>query len=160
MNWILFSDRLPPLVENGRGATDYARVLVTNNLEARDAFGSMSHLWIGRPREVDDSGNGIGKKQWSVAEGGQYLTHWCDPAAADESAKPVARVGYSLAILLVDDLPIDTLLYLHPAAPVASKDAVTLSDAEMNVALEHFDVSDAEGVKAFARWCLAAAERE
>jgi len=31
-----------------------------------------------------------------------------------------------------------------------------LTDAEMNVALEHFDISSPEQVKAFGRWCIEA----
>jgi len=55
------------------------RVLVTNNMNARDAFGDPSHIWYGSPRfdAQEDA--------WSVYEGGQYLTHWMDPFATPKA---------------------------------------------------------------------------
>ena len=41
--------------------------------------------------------------------------------------------------------------------PTENSRADALTDAEMNVALEHFDTETLEGIKAFGRWCIAAA---
>jgi hypothetical protein len=71
--WISFSDRTPPVKSNGRGDNAYQKVLVTNNINARNAFGDPSHVWLGSP--VIDINNG----EWRVYDGGQYLTHWFDP---------------------------------------------------------------------------------
>lgn len=69
--WTAFADALPPTKSNGRGDTCCQRVLVTNNMAARDAFGDPSHIWYGSPMR-DAEG-------WRVYEGGRFLTHWMDP---------------------------------------------------------------------------------
>ena len=70
--WIEFSKQRPPILDNGRGVKLYQKVLVTNNIDARDAFGNPSHVWLGQPHKDKKTG-------WSLYDGGMYLTHWMDP---------------------------------------------------------------------------------
>ncbi|QOV06300.1 hypothetical protein CPT_Maja_080 [Burkholderia phage Maja] len=81
VRWIAFSDALPPLQENGRGDTLRRKVLVTNNINSRDAFGDPSHVWIGNPEHNE-------KCDWYVPNGGMFLTHWADifPAQSESQA--------------------------------------------------------------------------
>ncbi|HGF4015187.1 hypothetical protein [Burkholderia cenocepacia] len=76
--WIAFDDALPPLQDNGRGDTLRRKVIVTNNISARDAFGDPSHVWLGRPHNSADEG-------WRVYDGGRFLTHWMDPFSTVEA---------------------------------------------------------------------------
>lgn len=76
--WIAFDDALPPLQDNGRGDVLRRKVLVTNNVNARDAFGDPSHVWIGNPQNSVDEG-------WHVYGGGKFLTHWMDPFSTVET---------------------------------------------------------------------------
>ncbi|MDN7549108.1 hypothetical protein [Burkholderia cenocepacia] len=76
--WIAFDDALPPLQDNGRGDALRRKVLVTNNISARDAFGDPSHVWLGNPDNSVDEG-------WHVYGGGKFLTHWMDPFSAVEA---------------------------------------------------------------------------
>lgn len=73
--WIAFADALPPIQDNGRGDTLRRKVLVTNNINARDAFGDPSHVWLGNPEHDKKHG-------WFVYDGGMFLTHWADPFTA------------------------------------------------------------------------------
>lgn len=76
--WIAFDDALPPIQDNGRGDTLRRKVLVTNNISARDAFGDPSHVWLGNPHESEDEG-------WRLYVGGKFLTHWMDPFSTVEA---------------------------------------------------------------------------
>lgn len=77
--WIAFDDALPPLQDNGRGDTLRRKVLVTNNIGARDAFGDPSHVWLGNPCQSAEDG-------WYVWDGGKFLTHWMDPFSPIDAA--------------------------------------------------------------------------
>ena len=89
LKWIAFKDRLPPPVELTRepGRLLTKRVLVTNNLTARDAAGQPSHVWFVRPMATLE-----GRTGWTAYDDGDRrihdLTHWCDPLA--ELEKPDA----------------------------------------------------------------------
>lgn len=55
-------------------------VLVTNNLDARDAHGQMSHLWLGmvhKPRRKNDPEGYIAFRD--LYNKVYNLTHWCWP---------------------------------------------------------------------------------
>jgi len=73
--WTVFDRRPPP---------EHAQCLVTNNIKARDAFGNMSHVWIGHPQRsfgpTDSFPHIPPKGTWMIftdcdriVEG---LTHW------------------------------------------------------------------------------------
>lgn len=74
--WISFGERLPKVMTNPRGDIGYQKVLVTNNLGARDAFGELSHVWLTGTLLNDDA------RGWFAYSDGlriSYLTHWLDP---------------------------------------------------------------------------------
>lgn len=64
----------------------FRKVIVTNNLKARDAHGQMSHVWVGLPQVSSgptDSFPRIPEKgSWMMFTDSydtvQYLTHWCE----------------------------------------------------------------------------------
>lgn len=111
--WIAFSDRLPAMKDNGRGATAFKRVLVTNNIHARDAFGERTNVWFGSPVEEPDTGNGPDAKQWRVYEGGQYLTHWMDPFTA-RAQSPVADAQPEPSVELTGAQLLEALDFIAP----------------------------------------------
>jgi hypothetical protein len=60
-------------------------VLATNNLHARDAYGSMSHVWIGFIQESDNRDEGF--MLYNEADRRViHLTHW-HPLPCDELAR-------------------------------------------------------------------------
>lgn len=81
--WVSFADAAPPVDVTVHGldptATVPRKVLVTNNLHARDATGRMSHVWLAMPHE--------GREGWVAFDEGdckiRNLTHWRDPFAGD-----------------------------------------------------------------------------
>ncbi|MDF0506531.1 hypothetical protein POK33_37900 [Burkholderia cenocepacia] len=83
--WIAFTDAMPPVQENGRGDMARRKVLVTNNINARDAFGDPSHVWIGSPVHDEEDG-------WRVPDGGKFLTHWMDPFATSANETGAERL--------------------------------------------------------------------
>ncbi|MCA8237698.1 hypothetical protein [Burkholderia cenocepacia] len=87
--WIAFTEAIPPVQENGRGDRARRKVLVTNNINARDAFGDPSHVWIGSPVHDEDDG-------WCVPDGGKFLTHWMDPFAVSVPAPTDERAAEPL----------------------------------------------------------------
>lgn len=85
MKWISVDDR-PPNENRGR-------VLVTNNIKARDAYGGMSHIWIVFPI-LSSEPEKYGK--WTAFDEGDHricnITHWMplptgDGYSAGESVK-------------------------------------------------------------------------
>lgn len=74
--WVKCSERLP---EEHSG-----KILVTNNLEARDAFGHMSHIWL--VQMIHDGGEEFG---WFAFDdydnrAPQNITHWMPLPPAPE----------------------------------------------------------------------------
>ena len=76
--WVAFSEKLPPFsaASDDASVTSADYVLVTNNINARDRMGRMSHVWFARPHCSNDG--------WVAYMDGSYLkmenlTHWYDP---------------------------------------------------------------------------------
>src|SRR5678815_2626053 len=73
--WCSFEEKLPPPDET---------VLVTNNINARDSKGRMSHVWIGWPQQStgpnDSFPNKPPKGSWLCYQSDsrivESLTHW------------------------------------------------------------------------------------
>jgi len=79
--WIAFADRAPPedaAIDNP-SVKSWRSVLVTNNLNARDRMGRMSHVWYASPIH-----SALGS--WVTYDEADRkivgLTHWFDPLAA------------------------------------------------------------------------------
>lgn len=93
--WIAFNERWPAenaALDNPSVKTT-PRVLVTNNLEARDRMGRMSHIWYAAPMQSsspDITGPVIAFDEGDRAIHG--LTHWLEMAdlqsIADEGMQP------------------------------------------------------------------------
>lgn len=94
--WIAFADRRPePHYDRNRPGPTHASILVTNNIEARDQWGHMSHLWlVGMVHYHDDgphefAGRVIAEKgeitayDQSIDMAIRNLTHW-RPAVPEE----------------------------------------------------------------------------
>lgn len=46
-NWISFDDEMPsPAYDSSNPGPTHGRILVTNNLSARNSCGKMSHIWL------------------------------------------------------------------------------------------------------------------
>lgn len=123
--WIAFADALPPLQCNGRGDTDRRKVLVTNNIDARDSYGDPSHVWLGRPRHDENDG-------WYVFDGGRYLTHWADPFARDPApAQMDARSAFAKFWREVEEMDPEETAQAAFAAGVAFARATPNTDTEV-----------------------------
>ena len=125
VRWIAFSDALPPLQENGRGDTLRRKVLVTNNINSRDAFGDPSHVWIGNPEHNE-------KCEWSVHNGGMFLTHWADisPAQSEsQAAAGTAHIANEWA-----DAACNAVVWLKNVRDGISTPADALAEMESNIA--------------------------
>jgi hypothetical protein len=93
--WIAFADRWPAenaALDNPSVKTT-PRVLVTNNLEARDRMGRMSHIWYAAP--MRSSSPDITGPVIAFDEGDRTihgLTQWLEMASlqsiADEGMQP------------------------------------------------------------------------
>lgn len=77
--WISFDAQEPP-VDTALDDPSVAvprRVLVTNNIKARNRMGQMSHVWLARPQKQG--------KEWVALDDNarciEFLTHWFDPLA-------------------------------------------------------------------------------
>ncbi len=94
--WIAFADRRPePRYERGREVPSHPDILVTNNLEARDRWGRMSHLWLVSMVHYHDDGPSIFNGRELAGKGEitafaqpcdfalRNLTHW-RPAVPEE----------------------------------------------------------------------------
>lgn len=89
--WVSFADRLPPDLP----ATDdpsvmvSPRVFVTNNIDAKNRVGRMSHVWYVHPIKDDATG------EWVAFDEGDRkihsLTHWFDPFASLPAAPKAAE---------------------------------------------------------------------
>ncbi|GKS85825.1 hypothetical protein AVMA1855_16755 [Acidovorax sp. SUPP1855] len=85
--WVSFRDQKPPFAAalDDPKVKTVSRVLVTNNIKARDRMGRMSHVWFSTPIQY-------GKEWVALDEAGrqiEFLTHWFDPFA-DATAAPDA----------------------------------------------------------------------
>lgn len=75
--WIAFADQAPPTAAalDDPSVVTTNRVLVTNNLNAKDRMGRMSHVWFAAPIR--------GKDGWCTFDEADRkiigLTHWMDP---------------------------------------------------------------------------------
>lgn len=88
MGWISFSDQLPDRTHT------HPMILVTNNIEARDSFGHMSHIWLVSMIHTHETQHRF--NNYVIAEAGEItafentsdtrirnLTHW-RPAVPEE----------------------------------------------------------------------------
>ena len=93
--WIAFAERWPAVnaALDDKSVKTTPRVLVTNNLEARDRMGRMSHIWLAAPFKPSDTKRhgcvvGFDESDRMIQE----LTHWLEmdslQSIADEGAKP------------------------------------------------------------------------
>lgn len=83
-NWIAFADRFPPqdAALDDPSVTTTRKVLVTNNLTARDRMGRMSHVWLAFPVGAVDDHDGV----VAYDDGDRKirnLTHWLDAIPRD-----------------------------------------------------------------------------
>lgn len=84
--WHAFVDKEPPTRSqiDDSTVTLTSRVLATNNINARDATGEMSHVWLVRPHRTESQSERARYGDW-VGYGDfsdrpiQCLTHWADP---------------------------------------------------------------------------------
>lgn len=78
--WVAFSERWPPksaaLDDPSVMTTD--RVLVTNNIDARDRMGRMSHVWWATPIQSKNEIVAFTENDWKI----YGLTHWLNPFAS------------------------------------------------------------------------------
>lgn len=77
--WISFADQEPPqsAALDDPSVTTPDRVLVTNNINARDRMGRMSHLWLASPHKTDSADSFTGWVAYDEADRCiQNLTHW------------------------------------------------------------------------------------
>lgn len=83
MTWVAFSERWPEKVcaSDNPEIKCFPKVLVTNNLAARDRMGQMSHIWLAVPFEA--SNPHLTGAVVAFDEGDrriENLTHWLDLA--------------------------------------------------------------------------------
>jgi hypothetical protein len=71
--WISVSEKVPDPREG--------KVLVTNNIKARDTYGNMSHVWL--VRMIHDGSDEFGWFAFDDYDNRvpQHITHWTRPAA-------------------------------------------------------------------------------
>jgi hypothetical protein len=94
--WIAFSDRRPePQYDRTREGPSHPDILVTNNLEARNRWGNMSHVWLVSMVHYHDDGPHIFNGRELAVQGEvtafaqpcdqplRCLTHW-RPAVPEE----------------------------------------------------------------------------
>ncbi|KGC66688.1 gp63 domain protein [Burkholderia pseudomallei] len=135
--WIAFTDAMPPVQENGRGDRARRKVLVTNNINARDAFGDPSHVWIGSPAHDKDDG-------WRVPDGGKFLTHWMDPFATSanetgaEGANDLAHELWAAAQLAPSEGIEDGVRRL---VPIVSRSPATAAAAPADERIAQLEAS-------------------
>jgi len=153
MNWISVKDQLPP--EN------CGFILVTNNIDARSAFGNMSHIWMSLMLHKQDDGrfSAFAHPGFSRVES---ITHWClaAPAVAngeaeDERAKFEKHYGpkdgfawrtaddkyKSAALQMAWELWQAAIASAHQAAPKQS-----LTDEDIRTAALAFGVATGRAV--------------
>lgn len=89
--WVAFADREPPQFPavDDPSVMLSPRVLVTNNIDARDRAGRMSHVWFEHAIKGED--------EW-VAFDSSYrkihgLSHWLDPFAAPQAVQAGGEGG-------------------------------------------------------------------
>lgn len=77
--WTSFKDKEPPkdAALDDRSIKTTRRVLVTNNIEARDRMGRMSHVWFESPIKDRTTGEWVAFDARLCEIFG--LTHWLDP---------------------------------------------------------------------------------
>lgn len=81
VRWIAFADEEPPEdPSNYDGKPITRNVLVTNNIDARDAAGRMSHVWWSRPQRDGDDYVAFDDSMRKV----ERLTHWMDPVGGPQ----------------------------------------------------------------------------
>ncbi|MFG6457881.1 hypothetical protein [Roseateles sp. BYS96W] len=77
--WVSFADLEPPRdarLDNPEVVAG-RRVLVTNNVKARDAMGRMSHVWFVSPIKTNDGWVAFDEADRKIFD----LTYWFDPLA-------------------------------------------------------------------------------
>jgi hypothetical protein len=91
--WAAFADREPPstAAKDDPNVRTTDRVLVTNNMRARDRMGRMSHVWFASPIKSEDG------SEWVAFDEGDRkihgLSHWFDPFAAPQAVQAGGKGG-------------------------------------------------------------------
>lgn len=95
MNWIAFVDHMPEPAYDRKNPDrpTHGKILVTNNLEAVDRWGTMSHLWL-----VD-------------------MVHPHPDSANVFNGKVFAEKGEITAFAQPSDMPLRNLTHWRPAVP-------------------------------------------
>lgn len=104
MKWISVKDALP---EQEKGF-----ILVTNNINARSAFGNMSHFWLAGMLHKKDDGY-IAFAHPTATSRVEGITHWTYVnQQEDQTPHPigmVAKSSHSGLKILVSNVPLDDI---------------------------------------------------
>lgn len=124
--WHAFADMDPPTSPrlDNPSITGFDQVLVTNNIEARDAMGRMSHVWYAMPfiLRTAESLERNGGNPWigDVGIGVQtiyQLSHWANP----HEVEPAPRV----------DVALETAVHAYCEANCIMGFGITLTDGSV-----------------------------